>query len=241
MLSRESIYSGVKKTDKITMYYNPKSLSKMFRLLKLQQRQISPRAVTTFLTTTFFCSTLLHADKKDIAHCCDANSVHNHHHDQQHHQIPEIKESGIKSTVNVIDRDDDVDIENDHGEFDVYLKKVTESDLVKLFRQYQDGLNVWPWIWTQHNDNGPHHVFVGTLSNEHLDQIIDLKRKVPNLNVLVITDTQSVEGLRGGISSLYELECGVVLDTKVKLTDYDNKMIMLEDERIICFTKLYVS
>ena len=124
-------------------------------------------------------------------------------------------------------------------DFDIYIKNTTKSDLIHLYEQNQKGLNVWPWIWTQHNDNGPHHVFIGKISSKDLDQIKEVRQNVPNVNILIITDSESANSLPGGVDSLFELECGLVLDTNVELTDDKNKLIMLADERILCFTELY--
>jgi hypothetical protein len=122
--------------------------------------------------------------------------------------------------------------------FDIYLTSVKREDLKFLFRAFQEGLDVWPWIWTQPNESGPHHVFVGKLEEGQLEEIKQLKESTPNINILVISDSESVQKL--GIDRLYELECGIVLDTQIVLADMENRMIMLEDERIICFTKMYV-
>jgi hypothetical protein len=124
-------------------------------------------------------------------------------------------------------------------DFDIYLTSVKKADLKFLFRAFQEGLDVWPWIWTQPNESGPHHVFVGEIGEGQLEEIKKLKESVPNINILVISDSESVQKL--GIVRLYELECGIVLDTQIELADLENRMIMLEDERIICFTRLYVN
>jgi hypothetical protein len=127
---------------------------------------------------------------------------------------------------------------NGAGDFDIYLTSVKKEDLKFLFRANQEGLDVWPWIWTQPNESGPHHVFVGEIKEEQLEEIKKLKETVPNINILVISNSESVHKL--GVDRLYELECGIVLDTQIELADLENRMIMLEDERIICFTKMYV-
>jgi hypothetical protein len=124
-------------------------------------------------------------------------------------------------------------------DFDIYLTSVKKEDLKFLFRAYQEGLDVWPWIWTQPNETGPHHVFVGKIEEAQLEEIKKLKERVLNINILVISDSESVQKL--GVDRLYKLECGIVLDTQIELADLENRMIMLEDERIICFTRMYVN
>ena len=54
------------------------------------------------------------------------------------------------------------------AEFDVYLEKTKRTDLKKLVHEFESGKNVWPWVWTKRNENGPHYVFVG--SNKDIDE-----------------------------------------------------------------------
>jgi len=139
------------------------------------------------------------------------------------------------------------DVDNDmwkfpnRSDFDMYIDNPTRSDLIKLYKAHQNGQNVWPWIWTQPNTNGPHHVFVGPISIENLKQIKKLKDTIPNCNLLVITTEESLQSLPEGEESLYQYECGLVIDTPVTLLDSENKILMLEDERVINYTKLYRS
>jgi len=141
--------------------------------------------------------------------------------------------------------DDDVDNDEwkfpNRSDFDMYIDNPTRDDLIKLYTAHQRGKEVWPWIWTQPNTNGPHHVFVGPISIEHLKQIKALKDTIPNCNLLVITTEESLKSLPEGEESLYQYECGLVIDTPVKLLDSENKILMLEDERVVNYTKLYRS
>ena len=113
--------------------------------------------------------------------------------------------------------------------------------MIKLYKAHQRGQEVWPWIWTQPNSNGPHHVFVGPISIEDIKQIKKLKETIPNCNLLVITTEESLQSLPEGEESLYQYECGLVIDTPVTLLDSENKILMLEDERVINYTMLYRS
>ena len=126
-------------------------------------------------------------------------------------------------------------------DFDMYIDNPTRDDLIKLYKAHQNGNEVWPWIWTQPNSNGPHHVFIGPISIEDLKQIKKLKETIPNCNLLVITTEESLKSLPEGEQSLYRYECGLVIDTPVKLLDSENKILMLEDERVINYTMLYRS
>jgi hypothetical protein len=52
--------------------------------------------------------------------------------------------------------------DHDPNDFDYYVVNPTADDLPTLLRKFDhDGLDVWPWIWTQPNEHGPHYVFVG--------------------------------------------------------------------------------
>lgn len=139
------------------------------------------------------------------------------------------------------DHEDDDEWKPYRGDFDIYLDQTSQADLIRLFRAHQSGLEVWPWIWTQPNESGPHHVFLGPVTETTLEQIRQVKRQIPNVNILVVTDQTSLDRLQGGEEALYPYECGLVVDTPVELTDLTNKLIMLQDERIINYTILYAS
>ena len=49
---------------------------------------------------------------------------------------------------------------NTNTDYDYYIHHPTVDDLPILLHKFQkENLNVWPWIWTQSNENGPHHVY----------------------------------------------------------------------------------
>ena len=127
------------------------------------------------------------------------------------------------------------------SEYDMYIDNPRRDDLIKLYTAHQNGQEVWPWIWTQPNSNGPHHVFFGPMSIEVLKQIKKLKQTIPNCNLLVITTNESLKSLPEGEQSLYRYECGLVIDTPVTLLDSENKILMLEDERVINYNMFYRS
>jgi hypothetical protein len=64
-------------------------------------------------------------------------------------------------------------------DLDIYLTSVKKVDLKFLIRAYQEGLDVWPWIWTQPNETGPHHVFVGKIEEGQLEENQEIERKRP--------------------------------------------------------------
>ena len=72
--------------------------------------------------------------------------------------------------------------EHDPKDFDYYVSCPTVDDLPVLLHKFDvENQEVWPWVWTHPNDNGPHHVFVGV--NEHvLKQIKQLRAASPQNN-----------------------------------------------------------
>ena len=123
------------------------------------------------------------------------------------------------------------------GEFDLYMNKVEKGDLKTLVNEFAKGKNVWPWVWTHRNENGPHFVFVG--SNKELDERIKmLAKQSPQNNLLVVATTK--DSLSQPLSFYYENRCGVIEDVEVELIDSTEKILMLNDERIICFDELNI-
>ena len=107
-----------------------------------------------------------------------------------------------------------------------------------LMKGFQAGKEVWPWIWTQPNEDGPHFVFVGQLSDKVLAEIRDLLQD-PNNNVLIIASRQQFDVVPNKKELLDH--CGVVLDASITLLNQDERMLMLDDERVISFDRLTVS
>lgn len=100
-------------------------------------------------------------------------------------------------------------------------------------QKFQEGKEVWPWIWCQPNENGPHHVFVGSLADSVLQQIQELLQN-PSNNVLIITTSEELSRVS---SSMVE-RCGIVTDASVSLINAKDKILMLDDERVIAFDHL---
>jgi hypothetical protein len=214
-----------------------------------------------------------------------SKNISSQHHYCQTRDRLEIRDNGDDNDNT--ENDDYIDVD-DGGEwrpvrrdFDIYIDKhdVQVSDLWKLVRAFQrDGLEVWPWVWTQPNNDGPHHVFVGPVTVDTVNQIQYVKRHIPNVNILVITDTYSLKnpvlpiidvdrqdvrkdtkieqrmkectekdghGASSyhptGEEALRPYECGIVVDTSVEFIDWKNRIIMLDDERIINYNVLYAS
>jgi hypothetical protein len=127
--------------------------------------------------------------------------------------------------------------QHNRNDFDVYIENPVKEDLPRLLKDFQSGKEVWPWIWCQPNENGPHHVFVGeTLTESVLHEIQTLLQN-PNNNILIVT---SPEYLAIVPPKLVE-RCGIVTDAKVELINTGDKILMLDDERVIAFDRLVVT
>ena len=103
-----------------------------------------------------------------------------------------------------------------------------------------DGLEVWPWIWTHPNNDGPHHVFVG-VDEESLVEIQRLRDESNQNNILVIASKErlmEVAMARNDPEIYARCQCGLVEDSKVQLLNHDAKILMLDDERVIAFDRL---
>lgn len=145
------------------------------------------------------------------------------------------------------------------ADFDIYLTNPTKQDLLPLLNEYiTNNKNVWPWIWTWHNSNGPHYIFVGTNSAIN-DRIVQLANESPQNNIIVITNnndndsnSSSSSTVSGGgsssnkhaltqdVSFYYTNRCGIIENVTIQEIDITNKIILLSDERILCFTELYI-
>lgn len=126
----------------------------------------------------------------------------------------------------------------DRESFDIYLTHPTKKDLSYLLEEFEKGKEVWPWIWTWRNQNGPHHVFVGT-SPEVDKKIEELAKASPRNNLLVLTDDKS-RRLTQDPSFYYKHRCGLVEHVTIEAIDSEDKIILLSDERVLCFDTLHI-
>lgn len=131
--------------------------------------------------------------------------------------------------------------EHDPRDFDFYISNPTVQDLPILLKKFDvDGLEVWPWIWTHPNNDGPHHVFVG-VDEESLVEIQRLRDESNQNNILVIASKErlmEVAMARNDPEIYARCQCGLVEDSKVQLLNHDAKILMLDDERVIAFDRL---
>merc|ERR1711920_284177 len=103
-----------------------------------------------------------------------------------------------------------------------------------------ENLEVWPWVWTHPNENGPHHVFVG-INGDSLLEIQRLRDESDQNNILVIASKERLEEVANANDDpgIYErCQCGLVVDSKVELLNHEAKILMLDDERVIAFDRL---
>lgn len=128
--------------------------------------------------------------------------------------------------------------DHDPKDFDVYISNPTLQDLPTLLEKFdKEGLEVWPWIWTHPNDDGPHHVFVG-ISQRVLAQIQQLRNESCQNNILIIAPEGRLREVAAACNDpgVYaRCQCGLVVDSKVELLNHEAKILMLDDERVIAF------
>ena len=126
----------------------------------------------------------------------------------------------------------------ERADFDLYMEQPTREDLPRLVQAWHQGFEVWPWVWTQWNEYGPHVVFVGKLNEAVLGEIATLRQNHPhNSNILVVTTPDQLQGLPDDALHM----CGIVTDATVALLNAEARILMLSDERIVCFDRLVVS
>lgn len=164
-----------------------------------------------------------------------------------------------RSDVDINEEDDKLTRQGFHrSDFDIYLTNPTKEDLATLLTEYTvNNKNVWPWIWTWHNINGPHYIFVGTNTAVN-NRIVELANDSPRNNIIVIANNNNNDNidddciistgssssskhvLTKDISFYYTNRCGIIENVTIQEIDIINKIILLSDERILCFTELYI-
>jgi hypothetical protein len=133
--------------------------------------------------------------------------------------------------------------EHDPKDFDFYITNPTAKDLPLLLHKFDvEGLDVWPWIWTHPNNDGPHYVFCGV--NKHVvQQIREIRAASPQNNILIIAPSQAIlDEAAGDDPEVYNrCHCGIVTDSTLELLNHEAKILMLKDERIVAFDYLIIS
>ena len=132
---------------------------------------------------------------------------------------------------------------NDEGEkeYDVYVREPRVRDLRRLVRLWEDGRDVWPWVWTWRNAHGPHHVYIGVTPDcvAEIERLALQNANGYSNNVTIVANDEELRRLRP-METWSAWQCGII-DGKVALLDVDAKILMLEDERIICFDRLVIA
>ena len=96
----------------------------------------------------------------------------------------------------------------------------------------------WPWVWCQPNPNGPHHVFVGCDASL-LGRARALMLESPQNNLTIVVDSADSLAKLAPLEQFFEAGCAVVEGEVVQLEAKD-RVMMLGDERIICFDKCHI-
>ena len=126
-------------------------------------------------------------------------------------------------------------------DYDVYVRNPRVTDLRRLVRLWEEGIEVWPWVWTWRNAHGPHHVYIGVTSDcaAEIERLAERNASgFPN-NVTIVASNDELKRLQP-MEKWSNWQCGVI-DGKVALLDVEAKILMLEDERIICFDRLVIA
>ena len=139
--------------------------------------------------------------------------------------------------------------EHDAKDFDYYLPNPTVDDLPVLLHKFDhENQEVWPWIWTHPNENGPHHVFIGkTITSDIVHRIQKLRSESPRNNILIlITDKDEASLHRAAVEAgtdegiFARCHCGIVTGVSLTLLNVEHKILMLDDERVVAFDYLTI-
>ena len=103
-----------------------------------------------------------------------------------------------------------------------------------------DGQESWPWVWTWHNSVGPHHVFIqlNKYTLQHTKRISDESER--NNSTLVVKSIEDLKVFNLTPEMFYENRCAIIEGVILHQLDSENKILMLNDERIICYEYLYL-
>ena len=119
-----------------------------------------------------------------------------------------------------------------------FQKTSTAWNLKKLLDTWdqEDGAETWPWIWTWHNKHGTHAVFVG-VDNHTLDECQRFAEESPQHNLTLIASSDDIAKQGLAADDFYVHRCAVI-DSSPKQIDMEHQILMLEDERLVCYDVL---
>lgn len=117
------------------------------------------------------------------------------------------------------------------GRGDKSLKQIMDE-------HHYEGKDNWPWVWCHRNENGPLYVFSG-VDKDTLWKCQQIAAASPNNNLLLIASQQHIEQYGATVEDFYKCRCGVHPGPIAEL-DLCNKILMLEDERVVEFDHLQI-
>lgn len=117
-------------------------------------------------------------------------------------------------------------------------KKTWRLRALVEYWQTLDGEECWPWVWCQPNPNGPHHVFIGA-DETLLDRCRSVTEASPRNNITIIVPSEQCLQQYAPLD-LYFKAGAAVIEGDVAQFDAPDHVLMMKDERIICFDKCYV-
>ena len=114
-----------------------------------------------------------------------------------------------------------------------------QYDLHKLVTFWQTNPSneeTWPWLWCQHNPTGPHHVFINVDSTT-LTTCESLAAASPNNNItLVVPNIKTLDDP----APYYKARVAIIESSPTQI-DFSNRILLLRDERIVCYDSLTVT
>ena len=112
-----------------------------------------------------------------------------------------------------------------------------EKSLKELVDAHKAGIEGWPWLWTQRNPDGPHYVFVG-VAKDTLLKCQQISSASPQHNILLIADESEIVKFATA-DDFYKARCAIH-DAKPIEIDWENKILLLGDERLVEFDELVI-
>ena len=96
----------------------------------------------------------------------------------------------------------------------------------------------WPWVWCQPNPMGPHHVFVGA-DETLLERCRSVTAASPRNNITIIVPKEECLQRHAPLDQYFKVGAAVI-EGEVAQFDAPDRVLMMTDERIVCFDKCYL-
>lgn len=112
-------------------------------------------------------------------------------------------------------------------------------DLLGLLKRWQSSEEeeTWPWVWTQRNPNGPHFVFVGVDAYTLRACEVACESSETHNLTLVVRSLSDLDEAGYSPTDFYAQRCAIIESCPSQI-DFHHKILMLEDERIVCYDTL---